>query len=207
MSSKSSLIKKISVVLGIAALLALIGFAFYYQDWQYSLPAQKPAAFRTVPIGTTVLPAKASGPAILYHFSGTGCPCSAFVVPQVRALAQKHKGRLKVVFVEEDLGEEPEGLPDELEGFAEYRRDKGGKLAKELGVYATPVGALVGADGKVYFTGNYNRSRYCQDPRTEYMRIAIDSLMAGRPSAHIEAPLVKGCAIFEGIETLALEAK
>lgn len=203
MAKQSPIWKKITVTMSILVLLGLVGFAFYYQDWKYSLPTPKPVSYHAVAVGTVVEHPKKLGLPTLYHFSGADCPCSEFVIPHLRQLAKKHQGKVRFVFVEEGFKEDVEGLPGSLEGLVDYRYDSTKALAKEMGVYGTPVAAILDSEGKLYFTGNYNRSRYCQDPSTEYVRIALDSLAAGKKVVHIKAPPVKGCAIFDGIEALA----
>jgi thiol-disulfide isomerase/thioredoxin len=205
MPARSPIIKKIAVGGSLPLLLGLIGIAFYYQDWQYSLPTKRPASYHAVALGSQVQAIKAETMPVVYHFSGTDCPCSEFVIPHLRALAKKHQGKIRFVFVEEGFADEAEGLPHALKGLAYYQFDSTKSLARRLGVYGTPVAAVVDGQGKLYFTGNYNRSRYCQDPSTEYVRMALDSLAAGKKHVQIKAPPVKGCAIFNGIETLALQ--
>lgn len=75
--------------------------------------------------------------------------------------------------------------------------DKNEMLAKACGVYSTPQAALLQQDNKLYFRGNYNRSRYCTDKNTSFAQMAIDSLLSGRQPPHfIElATQSYGCTI------------
>ncbi|HEU0122443.1 MAG TPA: hypothetical protein VFQ91_18070 [Bryobacteraceae bacterium] len=59
--------------------------------------------------------------------------------------------------------------------------DEGGGVGKAAGVYTTPQAVLVDDHGRLYFRGNYNRSRYCAEPATEYVRLAIEKYLAGKP--------------------------
>ena len=56
--------------------------------------------------------------------------------------------------------------------------DKDEKIAKACGVYSTPQAALLQTDNTLFFRGNYNRSRYCTDKNSNYVQMALDSLMA-----------------------------
>jgi len=50
-------------------------------------------------------------------------------------------------------------------------------IAIACGVYSTPQAVLIDPGGKLYFRGNYNRSRYCTDERTGFARQALDGLL------------------------------
>jgi hypothetical protein len=75
--------------------------------------------------------------------------------------------------------------------------DKNEKLAKACGVYSTPQAALIQSSNKLYFRGNYNRSRYCVDKNSNFVQMALDSLMASKEPPHfIElATQSYGCSI------------
>jgi hypothetical protein len=75
--------------------------------------------------------------------------------------------------------------------------DDDGAIATALGVYATPQAVLFSADGRLYFRGNYNTSRYCVDRRSEYARLALESLRAGNgpPPLPPAATTAYGCAL------------
>ena len=50
-------------------------------------------------------------------------------------------------------------------------------LAAACGVYSTPQAVLIDRDNRLYFRGNYNRSRYCSDEKTGFARQALDGLL------------------------------
>jgi hypothetical protein len=50
-------------------------------------------------------------------------------------------------------------------------------VATACGVYSTPQAVLIGIDHKLYYRGNYNKSRYCLDKNSNYAQMAIDSLL------------------------------
>ena len=50
-------------------------------------------------------------------------------------------------------------------------------IAVLCGVYSTPQAVLLDTNHKLYYRGNYNKSRYCTDKNSDYARMAIDSLL------------------------------
>src|SRR5262249_46492721 len=59
----------------------------------------------------------------------------------------------------------------------------------EAGVYSTPQAVLLDAKSHIVFRGNYNVSRYCTDPRTEFVRIALEEQVGeGEARASMEVP-------------------
>jgi hypothetical protein len=70
------------------------------------------------------------------------------------------------------------------------------RLADTLGVYSTPQAAILDARSRLYYVGNYNRTRYCRDRETEYARLALESLLAGAPPvAAIDGGPAYGCPL------------
>ena len=60
--------------------------------------------------------------------------------------------------------------------------DTDGRIATACGVYSTPQAAILDGTGRLFFRGNYNVSRYCLAPGSEFARIALESLLAGKPA-------------------------
>lgn len=202
---------KTALVLALSAgLLAVIGVVFWHQDLRYSLPTPRPAALPEVMAGATVplgefLPAAnpATGDARPWflHFFNPGCPCSRFNLEHLRTLHQRFGDRARFVAVLQG-----EATPAEL--LARFRAEDGlagmdavpdpeGRLAAACGVYSTPQAALLSPAGQLLFRGNYNASRYCADPNTEFARLALEALLAGRPIPALppEAGVAYGCEL------------
>jgi hypothetical protein len=170
------------------ALLAAIGGIFWLQDWRYSLPTPRPEGWHAVPVGTQVaLPREIEsirrtrpGQPVLLHFFNPDCPCSRFNLDHVRQLIANFSrdaifvavlrggpaARVKAQY--ETLGL---GIPAVL--------DEG--LSEALGVYSTPQAVVVDRDGRLYYAGNYNLTRYCRARETEFARLALEGLRAGTP--------------------------
>jgi hypothetical protein len=72
--------------------------------------------------------------------------------------------------------------------------DRRGAIAAEAGVYSTPQAVLVDERGRLAYRGNYNVSRYCVDPRTEFARLAIESLLA-KQSVTVPETEAYGCEL------------
>jgi len=45
------------------------------------------------------------------------------------------------------------------------------------GIHSTPQAVVIDAKSRLQYRGNCNRSRYCTDNKTEFVKIAIDQLL------------------------------
>ena len=86
-------------------------------------------------------------------------------------------------------------------------QDSLGALADACGVYSTPQAVILNAEGKLIYRGNYNSSRYCTDPSSEFARITLDSLLNERilPQFSGIASTAYGCQLYS--DTAATIAK
>jgi hypothetical protein len=50
-------------------------------------------------------------------------------------------------------------------------------IAATCGVYSTPQAVIITAGHKLYYRGNYNKSRYCTNKSSNYAQIALDALL------------------------------
>ncbi len=190
------------------AACGLIACAFWHQDWRYRAPTPLPAG-RVVAARRDVLAARvmeAAGLAasarpqpLFLHFFNPQCPCSRFNLDHVRKLIRAYGAHVRFVAVLQ--GDDDESALREswrkLQVNAECAIDDDGRIAAACGVYATPQAVLLDADGELYFRGNYNTTRYCDDPRTQYARLALEALRAGQ-STFATAPdsaVAYGCAL------------
>lgn len=180
--------------------------AFWFQDWQYSLPTPRPPTLRQPSVGTRLaLPAGLASHWIpqderpLYlHFFSLDCPCSRFNLDHVRELVAKYGKTVRTIVVLQT-----EDAPASLRGFqklnlpVEVVADEGGTIAAAYGVYSTPQAVLLDSEGRLYYRGNYNIARYCADPKTEFVRLALDALTAGKPVPSFPAAASRayGCAL------------
>jgi hypothetical protein len=187
------------------ALLAVIGYAFWREDWQYSLPTPAPQGLVQPALGSRLpLPAalagmKRSGRPLLLHFANPECPCTQFNLDHVRRLQQLFANQVDFVTIlqsDSDLAQ----ARSEFESMhlpMPVVYDRGAQIGDWVGVYGTPQAAILSADGALYYRGNYNRSRYCTDESSEFVRIALESLAANRPLPRLPAAatITYGCPL------------
>ena len=70
-------------------------------------------------------------------------------------------------------------------------------IAAACGVYSTPQAVLLDTDHKLYYRGNYNKSRYCTDKKSNYAQMAIDSLLMKQHNPIFSQTALKsyGCSL------------
>lgn len=151
---------------------------------------------------STLMSQQHEKPKLLHFFSPT-CPCSRFNLKHFLSLNRKYNSEVDFYVVLS----EPEKLTSAkymLDTDMTILVDKNEMLAKACGVYSTPQAALIQTDNKLYFRGNYNRSRYCTDMNTNFVQMALDSLLAHREPPHfIElATQSYGCTIVDEQDSL-----
>ncbi|MGB3616870.1 MAG: hypothetical protein WBA12_02030 [Catalinimonas sp.] len=190
--------------------LALLGFlstaayTFWREDLRYSQPTPAPADY--VPVNTGDRPAlnvatPGDRPTLL-HFFSPDCPCSRFNLDHFESLLRRYRERVHVVAVL------PKGYDGRAAGYAAdwripVRVDTDGALAKACGVYSTPQAVLLDDQSAIFYRGNYNRSRYCTQPRTAYVQNALHLMLDDKEAtpAEVSEALGRpyGCA-FNGPE-------
>jgi hypothetical protein len=173
-------IKKIIVIAWLGVLLLAVGTLFWYNELQYQLPTPVPADYVSVQPGQLinlkgVLKADHSKPLFL-HFFNPDCPCSRFNIKQFKALVNSYGHSVNFVVV---VMSTKTFTVDEIQNKFDLKIpvifDKG--IAIACGVYSTPQVALLDNDDKLYYRGNYNRSRYCTDEKTSYAKTAVNGLL------------------------------
>ncbi|HYF31726.1 MAG TPA: hypothetical protein VD993_11465 [Chitinophagaceae bacterium] len=169
-------------VLAGCLLLAFSGIAasFWYNELVYTLPTAKPANYRDVKPGTFLdisqkLSADPEKPLFL-HFFNPDCPCSRFNMQYFKSLVKKYGDKVdfQIVALVSNEGYTAERIQDKFGLDIPVSFDS--LLAASCGVYSTPQAVIIDQN-KLFFRGNYNKSRYCSDPKTNYAEHAIDSLL------------------------------
>jgi hypothetical protein len=189
MIAASSVWTRQALAVAIAVLLlACIGRAFWLQDLRWSLPTARPAGLVQPPLGSQAkLPPALEAllrprvPALLHFFNPT-CPCSRFNLDHVRELEAEFGERIRVVFVlqGEDAGELTNAF-ERLDIAGACVLDLDGAIAHACGVYSTPQAVVLDGARSLAYRGNYNSSRYCVERESQYARLALGDLLAGRP--------------------------
>lgn len=198
--------KILLLVLAEALCCGVVAASFWLEDLRFSLPTPRPVNLVEPPMGdrvelreplATALGDRDAAPCVL-HFFNPSCPCSRFNLDHLRRLVRTYGGRVRFVAILEG--------DDAAAVTAEFRKlkvgidalpDVDGRIAASLGVYATPQAVVLDAADRVYYRGNYNASRYCVDRETEFVRIAIESCLAGNapPRWPSIATTAQGCEL------------
>jgi hypothetical protein len=176
----------------VTGLLALVGWLFWQQDVRYMLPTPRPAGLVQPPVGA-ILPVESwlaragvapRGRPVLLHVLNPECPCSRFNADHIRRLVKGFGDRVEVIgLVQVAAGSSPEQAASArntaagLELGVPLLVDEGGEIARAAGVYSTPQAVIVDGRGALVYRGNYNTARYHVDPRTEFARLALESLV------------------------------
>ncbi len=183
-------------------ILSGIGYLFWHEDWKYSLPTPVPENYKPPVTGAVIhisdkVSAENNKPLFL-HFFNPECPCSRFNVPHFRSLVRKYSDRISfaVVVMSPDKEYTLEDVRDkfELDSIPVFF-DKA--IADSCGVYSTPQAVLLDPFQKLYYRGNYNKSRYCSDKETNFAQMAIDSLLVNRFNLITDQAALKsyGCTL------------
>jgi hypothetical protein len=166
--------------------VALMGWIFWEQELQYSLPTPVPANFVDVKAGDTVdlkndLAMRENKPALL-HFFNFDCPCSRFNMKDFERMAHKYKGEADFfVVIQSEEADAIEQFNNKYELDIPAVLDKDGVISKKCGIYATPQAVLLDKNAAIYFKGNYNKARFCSKKETRFAEIAMDYLLKNEP--------------------------
>ena len=166
-------------------LSCVIAFIFWRYEWKYSLPTPVPVNYHDVSRGALIqFPASAQllrtrgAKPLFLHFFNPDCPCSRFNMPQFKSLVEKYGDKVDfAIVVMSPKTFTPAELQDKFNLPHPLPVLRDSAVAAACGVYSTPQAVLIDAEGKLYFRGNYNRSRYCSDPRTGFAAQALDGLL------------------------------
>jgi len=137
--------------------------------------------------------------AMLVHYASSRCPCTEFNLDHVRSLHKAFGDRVDFVVALETRSTPEEGAREfgSLHLQMPFLIDRDGQVGAALGVFGTPQAVLLDSAGRLYYRGNYNRSRYCVDESSEFVRIALTALTAHRPLPTMpqEAFITFGCPL------------
>lgn len=187
----------------ILATFSAILLIFWSEEVKYMLPTPIPQSYQEVAINQSVfvedfIQTQSTKP-IFLHFFNPDCPCSKFNLSHVRSLIKKHNKEIEfyaVLQVENknyDLSQFVEKYDLPVKVIVDYQNI----LAEKCGVYSTPQAVILTTDSKLYYRGNYNKSRYCTDKATNFAQMAIDSLLLGKkpPQFGVLASQSYGCEL------------
>ena len=176
--------KKLLAISGLVLIFSFIGTLFWYSEWRFNLPTPVPEKYHAVKSGEHIDISKKFKPEknepVFLHFFNPDCPCSKFNIPHFKLLVKEYEDKVNfaVVVMTRDKSYTEESIREKYGLTVPVLFDT--SLAALCGVYSTPQAVLLDNDQTLYYRGNYNRSRYCTDKKSNYAQIAIDSLLANR---------------------------
>jgi hypothetical protein len=205
--------KKFALIVILAGIVVSIVTIFWFQELQYLMPTPVPIGYEVVKPEDLIRydsllipqqPPYADKPKLL-HFFNPDCPCSRFNLKHFETLTRTYNKEIDfyVVVESDEKIERAKGLIDR---DVTIIVDQNKKLANACGVYSTPQAAIIQTSNRLYFRGNYNRSRYCTNKESNFVQMALDSLVANKqpPIFNELATNSYGCSI-PTTETLATQ--
>lgn len=173
--------RKLIVVGVLLVCFGCMGFLFWQQELQYILPTPVPPNYSSLSINQQVSlpPTFPVGEAIYFHFFNPDCPCSRFNLKHFRSLTNQFKDKVKIYAVVPayaDVQQASEMIDDNR---ITILQDLDDQLANACGVYSTPQAVVIDASQKLFYRGNYNRTRYCTLKESNYAEIALTALVSG----------------------------
>ncbi len=196
--------RKLLLACWLTVIFGAICAIFWYNEWRYSLPTPVPQYYSNVKIGEHIDIAGLAGyepdKPLLIHFFNPDCPCSKFNMPHLKSLQKKYGDKVSfmVVLINKTGSYTPDQIKAKYDLHIPVVCDT--TVASRCGVYSTPQAAILDAGGNLYYRGNYNRSRYCTDKNSEFVKMAIDSLLSknARPQFNQFAFTAYGCQVNSG---------
>lgn len=171
------------VVVILAASLCGVASVFWKQELQYQRPTPVPVTYREVAVGSPVVfpSLLANGEAHFIHFYNPDCPCSRFNAKHINSLIRSYGDSVRFVIIVP----EQQYVRKAATAFGEtltILADPEGVIANACGVYSTPQAAIIDREGKLFYRGNYNSSRYCTVRATNFAELSLIALLNNSPS-------------------------
>jgi len=163
-----------------------IAFLFWHNEYVYSLPTPVPVSYHAVNFGEIINMegnlSFAKNKPVFLHFFNPGCPCSRFNIPHFKSLVKQYGSKVSfaIVVMSKDNNYSEAEIQDKFDVTVPVLFDK--SIAVSCGVYSTPQAVILDPAHKLYYRGNYNKSRYCTDKNSNYAQIALDSLLNNNAS-------------------------
>lgn len=203
--------RKPIVIVCLSLLFGGIITLFWHNEWVYSLPTPVPEHYRPVDTGSVIdLTGKfqlgngfqsgngfRSGNRPLFlHFFNPDCPCSRFNITHFKTLVKQYGKDVDFGIVVLTAKEYTASQIQDKFG-TRIRVSFDSSIAAACGVYSTPQAVIITADHKLFYRGNYNKSRYCTDKNSNYAQIALDGLLHGSSSTVFDrfALTAYGCSL------------
>ena len=159
--------------------LGIIGL-FWRNEWVYNLPTPVPENYKTVNPGSIIdfagkFQSDNDRPLFL-HFFNPDCPCSRFNITHFKSLVKQYDKEVDFrIVVMNNKDYTAREIQDKFDIQIPVSFDSA--IAVSCGVYSTPQAVIISADHKLFYRGNYNKSRYCTDKKSNYAQIALEGLL------------------------------
>lgn len=191
-------VKVTFAIVWLAALLAGIVGLFWYQEWKYQAPTPIPKDYQLVSEGSLISfnsnNTSFEKPVFL-HFFNPDCPCSRFNMPYFKTLVKKYGAGtdFRLVIMNDDYT--PEEVQRKYDLNIPVITDS--SIARKCGVYSTPQAVILDQSSRIFYSGNYNKSRYCSDERTNYAEHALQSMLGNINAVVVKrsASVIYGCSL------------
>ena len=192
--------RKLLLALWLTFLFAAILALFWNNEFKYTLPTPVPKNHHAVAMGSHIDLEKkvaVNSKPIFIHFFNPDCPCSRFNVPHVSELIKKYGDKIdfNIVVLNKEKNYTIAEIQSKFDADVPVFFDE--EIAKKCGVFSTPQAVLVDASQKLYYRGNYNKTRYCTNEDSNYAQMAIESLLNKNTSPSFDALALRsyGCSL------------
>jgi hypothetical protein len=200
--------RKPVVIAWLIFLFAGIVALFWRNEWIYSLPTPVPSGYHAVNPGVRIELSpgqlaligqnRARKKPLFLHFFNPDCPCSRFNMPHFKELVKQYDQQVDFAIVLM-TGKKFTAAQIQHKFNLSYPIPvlTDTTLAISCGVYSTPQAVIIDTAQKLYYRGNYNRSRYCRDEKTSFAKIALDSLLQNNLTPNFSPLALKayGCQL------------
>ena len=169
--------RKWFVILWLSFILSGIAGLFWRLQWVYSLPTPVPVNYKPVKLGEPIdVGWKRETKPLFLHFFNPDCPCSRFNIPHFNSLVKLYGDKVDFAIVPmSSRAVTIKEIQDRFDLDIPVLLDTA--IARLCGVYSTPQAAIIDVHQILHYRGNYNKSRYCSDKRTEYAKIGLAGLL------------------------------
>jgi hypothetical protein len=197
--------RKAIVIVCLSLLFGGIIALFWHNEWVFSLPTPVPENYRPVDTGSVIdlagkfqlgNGAHSGSRPLFLHFFNPDCPCSRFNITHFKALVKEYGKDVDFGIVVLTAKEYTQSQIQDKFGIR-IGVSFDSSIAAACGVYSTPQVAIIRANHKLYYRGNYNKSRYCTDKNSNYAQIALDGLLLGSANTVLDrfALTAYGCSL------------
>jgi hypothetical protein len=171
--------KKLVVSVCLSLLFMGIILLFWYNEWVYSLPTAVPYNYRSVETSTVInlgMKFQSRKKPLFLHFFNPDCPCSRFNITHFKSLVTRYGKDVDfAIVVLTARNYTAVQIQDKFDIRIPVSFDY--SIAAACGVYYTPQAVILTPDHKLYYRGNYNKSRYCTDKNSNYAQLALEGLL------------------------------